>query len=154
MILIVACTPSGGIGYLGSLPWTKINGDLPRFKSLTSGQVVVMGSNTWDSLPLKPLSNRLNIVVSSRDITLPNGSIKVSDLNHFSHYKNAYMIGGAKLINSSWQLIDKIHLTTTYKEYPSDTYIDLDYIKNNFVLMSTENNSDHTYQIFERFNFK
>jgi dihydrofolate reductase len=55
MKLIVACDPKGGIGYNNKLPWSKIEGDLPRFKELTTGKVILMGRNTWDSLPKKPL---------------------------------------------------------------------------------------------------
>jgi len=34
MKLIVACDPSGGIGYKNRLPWGRLQGDLPRFKEL------------------------------------------------------------------------------------------------------------------------
>ncbi len=53
MKLIIACDPNGGIGYENRLPWSNIQGDLPRFKRLTEGQTVIMGRNTWDSLPKK-----------------------------------------------------------------------------------------------------
>ena len=68
MKLIVACDPKGGIGYNNKLPWSNIQGDLPRFKNLTQGQIIVMGRNTWDSLPKKPLPNRFNVVVTSKSI--------------------------------------------------------------------------------------
>ena len=68
MKLIIACDPKGGIGFDGKLPWSKIEGDLPRFKALTTGKVVLMGRNTYDSLPKKPLPNRINWVKSSRPI--------------------------------------------------------------------------------------
>jgi dihydrofolate reductase len=58
MKLIVACDPKGGIGYNNKLPWSNIQGDLPRFKNLTQGQVVVMGRNTWDSLPKKAINRQ------------------------------------------------------------------------------------------------
>ena len=52
MKLIIACDPKGGIGYNGKLPWTNLQGDLPRFKALTSNQVVLMGRKTWESLQI------------------------------------------------------------------------------------------------------
>ena len=44
MKLILACDVNGGIGYKGKLPWDRLPADLPRFKQLTEGGVVVMGS--------------------------------------------------------------------------------------------------------------
>ena len=61
--LIAACDSMGGIGKNGTLPW-YIPADLQHFKEYTSGKVCVMGRKTWDSLPVKPLPNRENIVVS------------------------------------------------------------------------------------------
>lgn len=150
MKLILACDPKGGIGYNGRLPWSNIQGDLPRFKQLTKEQVVVMGRSTWDSLPKKPLLGRLNIVVTSQDIILPFGAIAVRDLNHFTEFKNAWMIGGAKLINSSWHMIDEIHLTKTLTEYTCDTFIDLLYLEQNYTCWFSENHEDHVYQIWKK----
>jgi len=150
MKLIVACDPKGGIGYNNKLPWSNIQGDLPRFKHLTANQVVVMGRNTWESLPKKPLLGRLNFVVTSQNLLLPNGAIQVPNLNHFTEYKDAWLIGGAKLINSSWHMIDEVHLTQTLSEYTCDTFIDLLYLKQKFMKISTEYCVDHTYEIWKR----
>lgn len=66
---ILAMTNEGIIGKNNSLPW-NIPEDLKRFKELTTDQVVVMGRNTFFSLPEKfrPLPNRRNIVFSSEKI--------------------------------------------------------------------------------------
>lgn len=150
MKLIVACDPKGGIGYNNKLPWSNIQGDLPRFKDLTYGKVVVMGRNTWESLPKKPLLGRLNFIVTSQNLLLPNGAIQVPNLNHFTEYKNAWLIGGAKLINSSWHLIDEVHLTRTFTNYTCDTYIDTLQLSNDYELRYEETNSDHTYEIWNK----
>jgi dihydrofolate reductase len=150
MKLIVACDPKGGIGYNNKLPWTNIRGDLPRFKALTDNSIVVMGRNTWESLPKKPLIGRLNFVVTSQALTLPFGAIQVPNLNHFSEYKNAWLIGGAQLINSSWDMIDEVHLTKTINQYTCDTFIDLLYLENNYTMIRSEFNGDHVYQIWNK----
>jgi dihydrofolate reductase len=150
MKLIVACDPNGGIGYENKLPWSKIEGDLPRFSKLTAGQVIVMGRNTWDSLPKKPLLGRLNFVVSKSTLVLPNGAIQVPNLNHFGEYKNAWLIGGAQLINSAWHLIDEIHLTLIFTEYTCDTFIDLLQLSKDYVCHDYETFHDHIYQIWKR----
>lgn len=150
MKAVIACDPKGGIGYENKLPWSKIQGDLPRFKRLTDGQVIVMGRNTWDSLPRQPLLGRLNFVVTSKDVVMPIGAIAINNLNHFTEFKNAWLIGGAKLINTHWHLIDEVHLTKTFAEYTCDTYIDLLYLEQNYTLESSEDNEDHVYQIWKR----
>ena len=61
--LIATMDGKDGIGKNGTLPW-HIPADLKHFKDYTDGKVCVMGRKTWDSLPVKPLPNRENIVVS------------------------------------------------------------------------------------------
>jgi dihydrofolate reductase len=150
MKAVIACDPKGGIGYENKLPWSNIQGDLPRFKHLTQGQVVVMGRNTWESLPKKPLLGRLNFIVTSQNLVLPFGAIQVPNLNHFTEYKEAWLIGGSQLINSSWHLIDEVHLTKTFTEYTCDTFIDLLYLEQNYTCWFSENHTDHVYQIWKR----
>ena len=150
MNAILACDIKGGIGYQNKLPWTNIQGDLVRFKNLTKDQVIVMGRNTWDSLPKKPLSNRLNLVVTNKKLELPPGALAINNLNHFSNFKSAWIIGGSQLISSSWDLIDQIYLTRTLAEYTCDTYIDLVKLQKEFNCISVENNIDHTFEIWRR----
>lgn len=152
MKLILACDPLGGIGKDNQLPWPMLEGDLPRFKKLTQDQVVVMGKNTWISLPKKPLPSRLNFVVTTQDISLPAGAIAVKDLNHFKNYKNAWLIGGAQLVNSSWDYIDEIHLSLTHDHYDCDTFIDLVQLEHNYTRVHIEHHKDHSYEIWTRKN--
>ena len=150
MKVILACDPNGGIGYENKLPWSNIEGDLPRFKQLTAGQVIVMGRNTWDSLPKKPLPGRLNLVVSSKTFSVPPGALVINDLAHFTHFKNAWLIGGAKLITNCWDMIDEVHLTKTFTEYTCDTFINLLQLENDFTCWFKEQHNDHTYEIWKR----
>lgn len=64
MILgIVAISKNGVIAVNGKMPW-HIPSDLRWFKEMTSGESVVMGRKTFESLGCKPLPNRVNIVLS------------------------------------------------------------------------------------------
>ena len=65
--LIWAQDQNGGIGKDGKLPW-HISEDLQNFKKITSGSPIIMGRKTWESLPFKPLPNRRNIVLSSKQL--------------------------------------------------------------------------------------
>lgn len=146
MKLILACDPNGGIGYNNGLPWDKLEGDLPRFKELTINKPVLMGRNTWDSLPRKPLPNRENYVMSSRQI---EGANLISTLDQLTDIQDSvWVIGGAKLIESCWDAIDEIHLSRTYCTYTCDTFIDLDFISANYTLISRKECVDHSYEVW------
>jgi len=155
MKLILACDPDGGIGYQNRLPWSNIQGDLPRFKRLTDGKTVIMGRNTWDSLPKKPLPNRTNIVITSRPLEPEHDytdTLRFSELNNWNRPDDVefWLIGGAKLIEGYWKEIDEIHLTKVYDHYTCDTFIDLLYIEANFTRTWSEVFPDHRYEIWKR----
>ena len=67
--IILACTFEGGIGYNNDIPW-NIKSEIYLFKQITGNKdqykqnAVIMGRNTWESLPHKPLKDRLNIIPS------------------------------------------------------------------------------------------
>lgn len=145
MKLIVACDPKGGIGYNNKLPWSKIEGDLPRFKELTQGQNIIMGRNTWESLPKKPLPNRINYVLSSKIV---DKAVTVHTIDSIPN--NSWIIGGAKVIETCWDLIDEIHLSRTFTEYTCDTFINLLKLENEFTCWFSEQQIDHVYQIWKR----
>lgn len=149
MKLIIAFDPKGGIGYNGGLPWTNLQGDLPRFKALTTNKVIVMGRNTWDSLPKQPLPNRINVVVTRTDI---DGITTFTDMpdKDTMDLSDVWLIGGAKLINTSWHLIDEVHASRTLTEYTCDTFIDLVKLEREFICVSTEKCEDHVYEIWKR----
>lgn len=63
LAIVVARARNGVIGRDGDLPW-RLRSDLQRFKQVTMGKPCIMGRRTWDSLPLKPLPGRLNLVLS------------------------------------------------------------------------------------------
>ncbi|MBR4715308.1 MAG: dihydrofolate reductase, partial [Bacteroidales bacterium] len=64
--IIVAIAQNNAIGKDNDLIW-HISDDLKRFKALTSGHTVIMGRNTWNSLPRRPLPKRRNIVLTHDD---------------------------------------------------------------------------------------
>lgn len=73
--ILVACTRNGGIGKEGSIPW-YLPPDLKYFREITTNTVcptkknaVIMGRNTWRSLPKKPLAGRMNVVLTSAENT-------------------------------------------------------------------------------------
>jgi dihydrofolate reductase len=63
LVLVVARGSNGVIGRDGDLPW-RLRSDLQRFKAITIGKPCIMGRKTWESLPLRPLPGRLNVVIT------------------------------------------------------------------------------------------
>lgn len=61
--LVVATAKNGCIGINNDMPW-HIPEDFAFFKAYTTGKPVIMGRKTWESLPRKPLPNRVNVVIS------------------------------------------------------------------------------------------
>ena len=111
--LIVARDRNGAIGKDGGIPW-HLPGDLKMFQRETTGGAVIMGRATWESLPLKPLKNRLNIVVS-RDRTLTDtvvGSVtEAITLARAEGHFRLYGIGGAGIYREMLSLADRLLLT-------------------------------------------
>ncbi len=68
MIIPIALGPvararNGVIGRDGTLPW-RLKSDLTLFKQVTMFKPVIMGRKTWESLPMRPLPGRMNVVVT------------------------------------------------------------------------------------------
>ena len=70
--LILASTLNGGIGVNGRIPW-EIKDEIMLFKQITTSvnsyikkNAIIMGYDTWKSLPFKPLKNRINIILTSK----------------------------------------------------------------------------------------
>ena len=131
---IVAVDNDWGIGYNGNL-LEHIPEDLKYFKALTEHNIVVMGRKTWDSLPKKPLPNRLNFVITSQTqnkgcdlvngewilISMENMIFQLENNNH--DYDNYFIIGGGTIYKELLPLCDKVYVTKIYKDHDQvDTY--------------------------------
>lgn len=158
---IIACTDSNlVIGKNGDLLY-KISDDLKYFKKMTLGHILIMGHNTFKSLPkpVRPLPNRLNLVIShntdvyNEDITcngeecygyiinsqkyILNYLEKIYD-NITYYNKKIFIIGGGRVYNdfmnyvSNHYYIDKIYLTQVLSKAKSSAK-ELANNENNFV---------------------
>ena len=122
---IVAVDNDWGIGYNGNL-LERIPEDQKYFKTLTTGHAVVMGSKTWDSLPKKPLPDRMNIIISHEgNLLLENGAIrlKLEDLNLDYFETDVFIIGGGSIYQQLLPFCDRVYVTKIYKSHEQvDTY--------------------------------
>lgn len=78
--LVAARGRNGVIGAAGGLPW-RLRSDLQKFKQVTIGKPCVMGRKTWDSLQLRPLPGRLNVVISNNPDFAARGALVCAGLD-------------------------------------------------------------------------
>ena len=152
--LIWAQDKIGGIGKNGKLPW-HISEDLKNFKTITSNHPIIMGRLTWESLPLKPLPNRRNIVLSSKnfkDVECFNNIKKCIKTLKNDNVNSVFIIGGSSIYSEFLNIANDLHITLIHKNEPGiDCFFpkSLDYIKNNFKLYyEKELSKDATYMHF------
>lgn len=104
IIGIVAIAKNLAIGKGGKLPW-HYPADLKFFKRTTTGNAVVMGSNTWDTIA-RPLPARLNIVLTrTRQLDVPPEVVVLKDKRRIIELADKckgdiFIIGGAQVFDS------------------------------------------------------
>lgn len=139
--VIVALDEQNGIGRAGGL-LCHLPGDLKHFKEITTGHSIIMGRNTYASLPKGALPNRTNIVVTSDSAGNYPGCIVVRSfeeaLECCKEEDALFVIGGGKLYNSTLHLADKLYLTRIHHVFEdADTFFpEIDF--NNWTLIHKE----------------
>lgn len=124
--LIVAIDLNNAIGYQNNL-LCHLPDDLKRFKELTLGKNVIMGRKTWDSLPVKPLPNRKNIVLTSNSVSKEFPEVIfvwTSDLKNYLETKDNYIvIGGSQLYREAINIVDILWVTEIQNSFKNaDTW--------------------------------
>ena len=111
--IIAAVAKNRAIGYQNKLIYWLPN-DLKRFKALTTGHTIIMGRNTFLSLPKGALPNRRNIVLSRSTKAFPGCEVYPSieeALKHCAPDEDIYIIGGASVYRQALPLADRLCLT-------------------------------------------
>lgn len=113
LALIAAIAKNNAIGHENKLIYWLPN-DLKRFKGLTTGHTIIMGSNTFRSLPKGALPNRRNIVLSRKEKEFPGcetfSSLEEA-LTNCTNEDIVYIIGGEMLYKAALPLADILCLT-------------------------------------------
>ena len=111
--LIWAQDENSGIGISGKLPW-HVRSDLKNFKKITLNSVIIMGRKTWDSLPVKPLPKRTNIVLSktmkSKSNTFASYNECLNSLKS-NNIKKVFIIGGRSIYKLFFNDAHYLHIT-------------------------------------------
>lgn len=129
MNIIVAVDDNWGIGKNNSLLF-RLPQDLAHFKQITTGNIVVMGSNTLKSLPKsRPLPDRINIVLwpDGEDV---EGAIVVRSLEELSEElakidtNKIFIIGGAMLYKTMLPYCEKAYVTKVFANGEATLYFE------------------------------
>ncbi len=135
LALVVARARNGVIGRDGDLPW-RLRSDLQRFKAITLGKPCIMGRSTWESLPLKPLPGRLNLVLT-RDLSYEeagkaNGAVVCSNLADAvdiaretaedDGVEEICVIGGTALFEATLPRARRLYITEVEAEPEGDAW--------------------------------
>ncbi len=111
--IIAAMTADRVIGRDNQLPWS-LSEDLKNFKRLTTGNVVIMGRKTYDSIG-RALPNRHNIVVSRNVVTIAGVEVCTSVEEAIavgSRYgKEVFVIGGAQIYEQALSYASTLYLS-------------------------------------------
>ena len=141
--IIVAHDLNLGIGAQNTLPW-KLSADMSHFKKVTTEtkdpnkqNVVIMGRNTYESLPEKfrPLPNRYNIVLSrNKELNLPETLSKQNSLNDAlewasqgplaESFESVFVIGGAMVYTEAitHPKCERLIITKIHQLYDCDAF--------------------------------
>ena len=111
--IIAAVAKNRAIGFENKLIYWLPN-DLKRFKALTTGHTIIMGRNTFESLPKGALPNRRNVVLSTTVKELPGCEVFPTldaALQSCQPDEDIYIIGGARVYEQAISKADRLCLT-------------------------------------------
>ena len=129
----IARARNGVICRAGALPW-RLKSDMAIFKQLTIGKPVIMGRKTWESLSLRPLPRRTNIVLSRDGSFEPKGAIVCEDFSEAVQIgreqaqedgvEEVCVIGGASLFELTLPRARRVYLTEVLADVEGDVRLD------------------------------
>ncbi|HJE19674.1 dihydrofolate reductase [Aliicoccus persicus] len=119
--LIVAHAKQNVIGFKNKMPWHLPN-DLKHVKALTTGQTIVMGRKTYDSLG-RALPNRTNVVLSrNTDLEYSDATVihSVEDIKNLPG--KVFIFGGANIYRETRDIVDEMFITSIEEVFAGDTF--------------------------------
>lgn len=169
--LIVAKAENNVIGKENKLLW-HLPADMKFFKTMTTGQIIIMGHNTYLALG-KALPNRFNIVIT-RD---PNRKIEgcivvnsiekalkiakeknISNKNIEQPLQKIMIIGGEQIYKLALPLVNRLYITEIKANFDGDTFFpsvdktQWQEVNRELYLADEKNNINFDFVIFDRIN--
>lgn len=159
--------PQNIIGCENKLPW-ELKTDLKRFRSITSGHAIIMGSKTFYSIG-KVLPKRENIVISRKQHNISEKDLYwcndketalfLADIFSLAEQrKEIFVIGGQEMYKLFENVFNKIHLTEVFagKKIRGDAYFEYKFDKRKWktlvedeIKASEEDQFPYRYTVYE-----
>jgi dihydrofolate reductase len=157
--IIVAIAENNAIGKDNQLLW-HLSDDLKRFKRLTTGHAVIMGRNTYLSLPNGALPNRRNIVITDQ----PGETFEGCEMAHSidealqlaGDSDECFVMGGGMVYRQMMPVAGRLYLTKVQQSFEADTFFpEIDFseweeLESEFVEAGGKNEFPHTFVIYKR----
>jgi len=157
--IIVAIAQNNVIGKDNRLLW-HLSDDLKRFKKLTTGHTLIMGRNTFLSLPGGPLPNRRHIVITDRPGEKFEGCQSAYSIQEAlelaGEKEECFVIGGGMVYAQFLPIAGKLYLTRVHRAFEGDTYFpEIDFsqwkaVASEKVEAGGKNEYAHTYTEYVR----
>ncbi|MCF8224405.1 MAG: dihydrofolate reductase [Bacteroidales bacterium] len=157
--IIVAIAENNAIGKDNKLLW-HLSDDLKRFKKITSGHAVMMGRNTYLSLPKGALPNRRNIVITNIENEKFEGCEMAYSLEEGLELagtgEECFVMGGGMVYRQLLPIAGKLYLTRVHHTFDADTFfpeIDPSHwkeVESEFVDADAKNDFPHTFHFYKR----
>ncbi len=123
--IIVAVSDDWGIGLNNDLLW-NLPEDMKRFRRLTTGNTIIMGKRTWESLPKRPLPGRTNIVITDNPNETFEGAVtaySIEDaIKKCSNEGEVFIIGGGSIYRQFMPHADRLYITHVHKKTQADVW--------------------------------
>ena len=123
---IVAIAKNNVIGKDNKLIW-HLPEDLKRFKSITTGKVIIMGRKTFESLG-RVLPNRKHVILcNDMEMNIENENVEILDsIDKLDKYINSeeecFVRGGATIYKLLMPYVEKLYITKINEEFDGDVY--------------------------------
>lgn len=121
MNLIVAVDQNWAIGKGGN-QLVYLSEDLKRFKKLTLGHSVILGSKTLSTFPKgRPLKERQNLILSRKLEFVPDGAKIFRDIDDLLSFAppDSFVVGGASVYAALLSKCDTAYVTKISASFPN-----------------------------------
>jgi len=157
--IIVAIAENRAIGKDNRLLW-RLSADLKRFRKLTTGHTLIMGRNTFLSLPNGVLPDRRHIVISDVPGETFEGCEMAASIEEAlvlaGDKEECFVIGGGMVYAQFLPVAGKLYLTRVQHSFDADTFFpEIDFsqwtaLHTEVVRADEKNEYAHTYTEYRR----